>query len=92
MKVSISKYRVSGIDTHFKKYHISDIDTFSIVFPITDTQQFNLLLINTHNVVRFLQESKLCGHDLCSTTQQKILVICTGVVWLALPAAIVLNA
>ena len=71
MKVSISKYRVSGIDTHFKKYHISGIDTFSIVFPITDTQQFNLLLINTHNVVRFLQESKLCGHDLCSTTQQE---------------------
>ena len=35
MKVSVSRNRVSGIDTHFKKYCISGIDTFGIISPIT---------------------------------------------------------
>ena len=35
MKVSVSKNRVSGIDTHFLKYHIGGINTFGIVSPIT---------------------------------------------------------
>ena len=29
------------------------------------------LTYNTHHVVRLLQESKLCGHDLCSTTEHQ---------------------
>ena len=30
-------------------------------------------------------------HDMCSAPQHKTCIICTGVVWLALPGAIVLN-
>ena len=33
----------------------------------------------------------MIAHDMCSTTQHKTCVICTGVVWLVLPAAIVLS-
>ena len=46
------------------------------------------LLINTHHVVRLLQESKLY----CCEVQHNMnaYVICTGVVWQAIPAAIAL--